>query len=125
MKFILLSVITSLLVVCINPFLSYWAVMLGIALLSFLIYPSGLGAFFGGGLGMGLAWLGQSIYLSSITSSSLPDKIAQLMGLGSELSLSLLTGILGFFLGAFSGLTGVVWRSLIKKPSKDIYKGPK
>jgi uncharacterized membrane protein len=125
MRFILLTVLTSLLVVCVNPFFPYWTVMLGIVIISSIINPSGLGAFLGAGLGMGLAWLGQSIYLSSVTSSSLPDKIAQLMGLGSEFSLSLLTAILGFFLGAFSGLTGVVWRTFIKKPSKNIYKGPK
>lgn len=123
MRFILLTVLVSLLVVFLNPYLPYWAVMIGVGLLALLVYPNGIGGFFGGGLGMGLTWLGQTIYLGMLTSSSLPEKLGELMGLGSNLSLSLITGILGFLLGSFSGLSGVMLRKLFKKVPQDIYKG--
>mgnify|MGYP003680911995 CR=1 FL=1 len=121
MKFILLTFLTALLVVVVNPFFSYWGVMIGIVFLAVIVGNSGLGAFFGGGLGMGLAWLGQSIYIITISGSSLPEKMGVLMGLGSDISLFALTGALGFVLGAFSGLTGSLMRKLTKRKPDNIY----
>ncbi len=122
MRFILLTVLVSLFVVFFNPYLPFWLVMLGVGLLSLAVNPSVVGGFFGGGLGMGLSWLGQSIYVGMLTSSSLPEKLGELMGLGSNLSIELVTGLLGFVLGSFSGLSGVLLRK-ITKDRGNIYKG--
>jgi uncharacterized protein involved in exopolysaccharide biosynthesis len=46
-----------------------------------------------------------------------------LMGLGSGLSLMLLTAVLGFILGGCSGLLGVMFRNLIQKKPTDVYLG--
>lgn len=123
MRFIFLTILTAIIVVFLNPITPFWLVMIGIAVLSALVYPNGIGGFLGGGLGMGLTWLGQSIYLGITSASSLPDRMGELMGLGSGMTLVAVTGIIGFILGAFSGLTGVLFRDLLQKSPKNVYKG--
>lgn len=123
MKFILVTFLAALLVIVFNPYLSYWAVMILIALLAAFIDIRGAGAFFGGGLGMGLAWMGHSIYVSTISGSHLPEKMGELMGLGSELALFVLTGLLAFLLGAFSALCGSLFRKIFKRKPDNIYGG--
>ncbi|SFB30980.1 hypothetical protein [Algoriphagus aquimarinus] len=123
MKFILFTFLTALLVVVFNPFLHYWSVMLLIAIFAALVGNRGAGAFFAGGLGMGLAWLGQSLYISTVSGSPLPQKMGELMGFGSDIALFAVTAVLGFFLGAFSALTGSVFRRLLKRKPDNIYKG--
>jgi hypothetical protein len=34
-----------------------------------------------------------------------------------------ITGIIGFLLGAFSGLTGVLFRKVLQKAPNNVYKG--
>ncbi len=123
MRFIFLTILTVLVVVFLNPVVPFLVVMLAIGLLSALIYPNGIGGFLGGGLGMGLTWLGQSIYLGITTGSSLPDRMGDLMGLGSGMTLVAVTGVVGFILGAFSGWTGVLFRNMIQKTPQNLYKG--
>lgn len=123
MKFILFTFLTALLVIVFNPFLPYWSVMILIAFFAALFGNRGAGAFFAGGLGMGLAWLGQSIYISTFSGSSLPSNMGELMGFGSEMPLFAITGVLGFLLGAFSAWTGSLLRKLFKKKPDNIYGG--
>jgi hypothetical protein len=123
MKFLLFTLLSALVVVFLNIVAPYWAVMIALTVLAGIIRPSGWGGFFGGGLGMGLVWLGQAVYISAVTSSTLPDKMGALMGLGSGLNLMLLTALLGFILGGFSGLLGVMFRNLVQKKRRDVYLG--
>jgi hypothetical protein len=123
MKFLLFTLLSALVVVFLNIVAPYWAVMIALTVLAGIIRPSGWGGFFGGGLGMGLVWLGQTVYISALTSSTLPDKMGALMGLGSGLNLMLLTAVLGFILGGFSGLLGVMFRNLVQKKRRDVYLG--
>ena len=123
MKFLLFTLLSALVVVFLNIVAPYWAVMIALTVLAGIIRPSGWGGFFGGGLGMGLVWLGQTVYISALTSSTLPDKMGALMGLGSGLNLMLLTAVLGFILGGFSGILGVMFRNLVQKKRRDVYLG--
>lgn len=123
MRFIFFTFLTAILVVFLNAEAPFWVVMIGIGILSALIYPNGFGGFMGGGLGMGLTWIGQSIYLEISTSSPLPDRMGELMGLGPGITLVALTGIVGFLLGSFSGMTGVMFRNMIQKTPENVYKG--
>ena len=123
MKFLLFTLLSALVVVFLNIVAPYWAVMIALTVLAGIIRPSGWGGFFGGGLGMGLVWLGQTVYISAVTSSTLPDKMGALMGLGSGLNLMLLTAVLGFILGGFSGLLGVMFSNLVQKNRRDVYLG--
>ena len=123
MKFLLFTLLSALVVVFLNIVAPYWVVMIAVTALAALIRPNVWGGFLGGGLGMGLVWLGQTLYISAVTSSTLPDKMGALMGLGSGLSLMLLTAVLGFILGGSSGLLGVKFRNLIQKKPTDVYLG--
>jgi hypothetical protein len=123
MKFLLFTLLSALVVVFLNIVAPYWVVMIAVTALAALIRPTVWGGFLGGGLGMGLVWLGQTLYISAVTSSTLPDKMGALMGLGSGLSLMLLTAVLGFILGGCSGLLGVLFRNLIQKKATDVYLG--
>jgi hypothetical protein len=123
MKFLLFTLLSALVVVFLNIVAPYWVVMIAVTALAALIRPTVWGGFFGGGLGMGLVWLGQTVYISAVTSSTLPDKMGALMGLGSGLNLMLLTAVLGFILGGCSGLLGVMFRNLVQKKRRDVYLG--
>ncbi|MCS5488955.1 hypothetical protein [Algoriphagus limi] len=123
MKFILFLLLSIVLVIFLNPFLPFWGVMIGLGLLSLLVQPEGGAAFFGGGFGMGLAWMGLAFYLSAETGSNLPDKMAQLFGLGNGTYMILATGFLGFLLGAFSSWSGQLLRNMLKKKPQNIYMG--
>jgi hypothetical protein len=123
MKFLLFTLLSALVVVFLNIVAPYWVVMIAVTALAALIRPTVWGGFLGGGLGMGLVWLGQTLYISAVTSSTLPDKMGALMALGSGLSLMLLTAVLGFILGGCSGLLGVMFRNLIQKKPTDVYLG--
>ena len=123
MKFLLFTLLSALVVVFLNIVAPYWVVMIAVTALAASIRPTVWGGFLGGGLGMGLVWLGQTVYISAVTSSTLPDKMGALMGLGSGLSLMLLTAVLGFILGGCSGLLGVMFRNLIQKKPTDVYLG--
>ena len=123
MRFIFLTLLTAILVIFLNAVAPYWMVMIGIAFLTALLSPNGIGGFMGGGLGMGLTWLGQCIYLEVITGSSLPDYMGKLMGVGTGITLVAATGLMGFLLGAFSGWTGVLFRKMFLREPEDLYRG--
>jgi hypothetical protein len=123
MRFILFILVTIGIVVFLNPIFPYWVIMILIGIVSALLGLSGLQGFLAGGLGMGLAWLGQAIFISTTTGSALPNKIGELMGLGSGMTVAGLTAIIGFLLGGFSGLTGSLLRNLVRKKPDNLYRG--
>lgn len=122
MRFILLTILAAIAVIIVNPIIPYWGVMILIAIISTMIFPNGIGGFLGGGLGMGLTWLGQCIYLGLTAGSPLPEQMAKLMGLGTGMTLVVITGIIGFILGGLSGWTGVLFRRLAQRNSKNPYR---
>ncbi|GAA0880927.1 hypothetical protein GCM10009119_38970 [Algoriphagus jejuensis] len=123
MRFIFLTIVIAILVVFLNAVAPFWIVMIGVATLSALIFPNGIGGFMAGGLGMGLTWLGQCIYLGIMTDSHLPDMMGELMGIGSGVTLVAVTGAIGFFLGGFSAYTGVLFRNMLQKTPQNVYRG--
>jgi len=123
MRFILFILVVIVIVVFLNPFFPYWIIMLIIGLLSALLGLSGIQGFLAGGLGYGLAWLGQALFISTTTGSDLPNRMGELMGLGSGMTIAGLTAIVGFFLGSFSGLAGSLFRNLFRKNPDNLYRG--
>lgn len=114
-RFIALLILSALFILILGQFFSYPVLMIGVFILSYLVGGSGAISFFAGGLSFGLIWLFQAIYISIQTNSSLPDKMAELMGLGESNLLWVATGLLGFLLGGFSALSGALLRNLFKK----------
>lgn len=123
MKFLSLTMLSALIVVFLNPFFPYWAVMILIGILSAVLGARGFVSFLAGGIGMGLSWLGQTVFVSYQTGSPLPDQMAEIMGLGSGVVLSAITGLIGFLLGGFSAFSGSLFRKMIKNKPDNIYKG--
>lgn len=114
---------TALLVVFLNPILPFWVIMFLIAALAGLIGMKGVETFLATGLGMGLTWLGQSLYISIQTGSPLPNRMGELMGLGTGMTLVGIAAILGFLLGGLSGMTGSLFRKLLRREPENLYKG--
>ncbi|MEN2281224.1 hypothetical protein AAGF08_03735 [Algoriphagus sp. SE2] len=123
MKFLSLVLLSALIVVFLNPLFPYWIVMILIGVLSAVLGANGFVSFLAGGIGMGLSWLGQTIFLSYQTGSPLPDQMAEIMGLGSGVALSIITGVVGFLIGGFSAFSGSLFRKILKKKPDNIYKG--
>jgi len=123
MRFILFIIIIIGIVVFLNPFFPFWVIMVFISLLSALLGLNGIQGFLAGGLGFGLAWLGQALFISASTGSDLPNRMGELMGIGSGMTIAGVTAIIGFLLGSFSGLTGSLFRNLFRKKPDNLYRG--
>lgn len=114
---------TIVVVLILNWFLPYWFVMIVLAVLAAAFKVDGGTAFFSGGLGMGLVWLGLSLYINFSSGSHLSDNMAEIMGLKSGVFLLGITAILGFLLGAFSSWTGALLHKVSKRKPDNIYRG--
>lgn len=123
MRFIGLSLAVVLLVGIFNAFSPYWIVMILIGIISAVFGLNGGSSFMAGGLGMGLVWIALSFYLSIESGSDLPQKMAELLGVGSGMTLVAITGIIGFLLGGFSAMTGSLFRKVTKREPNNIYRG--
>ena len=122
-RFFLIFLITALIVYLLGQFLPFWALMILIAGLSFFVGGNSGASFLGGGFGFGGVWLVMVLVISIQTNSSLPDKMASLMGLSNTNLLWVLTAILGFFIGGFSALTGNLFKRFFIKKDQNIYQG--
>ncbi|WP_100629552.1 hypothetical protein [Algoriphagus formosus] len=123
MKFIAFLILSLVVVLLVNGATSYIGAMIALALLGALMHPGSFAAFFGGGFGMALAWTSLALFLKFSTGSDLPEKMGELFGVNSAMAILLITAVIGFVLGAFSGLSGhLFWKMLRKKP-KNIYRG--
>ncbi len=119
-KFLAVLILTMVLVIFLGMALPYWALMLFVAAMAFVLRFRPLIAFFGCGLGFGLAWTCISYVILVKTGSLLPAQMAALMGLPNEFMIFLATGFMGFAIGSFSGLTGSLLKNLLHK-KRDVY----
>lgn len=123
MRFFGFLILTALLVVFVGPFVPYWLLMVGAFLLALVLKPGNSAAFFGAGFGFALSWVGLSLYLTIDTGSELGGRMAAILGVQSGTVLLIVTGIVGFLLGAFSSLSGNMLRNLFRKKPDNIYGG--
>jgi hypothetical protein len=93
-----------------------------VAIISFLIGASPSISFFGSGFSFGLVWLVLSIWISIDTKSELPKSISELMGLSNDNLLWFITGMVGFIIGSFSGLTGGMLNRIFQKKDSGAYR---
>jgi len=123
MRFIGLTLAILLIVGLVNPFFPYWVIMILVGITAALVNLNGFASFMSGALGMGLVWVGQSFYLSIESGSDLPQKMGDLLGAGSGMTLVAITGIIGFLIGGLSALTGSLFRKLLVRKPDNIYRG--
>ncbi|WP_194973843.1 hypothetical protein [Aquiflexum lacus] len=121
-RFFALFILTALIVFFIGPYFPFWGIMIIVASLAYLLGASPATSFFSSGLSFGLVWLALSIWISIDSGSELPIKMAELMGLSNDNLLWLATGLIGFMIGAFSGLTGSLFKKVFEKRDQGIYK---
>ncbi|MCR9015458.1 hypothetical protein [Aquiflexum gelatinilyticum] len=114
-KSLLLFVFVSILVLVAGPYMPYWVLMIGVAVVSFFIEAGKMPTFISAGLSFGLTWLALTVYISIRTNSVLPKRMAELMGLDNDNLLFLGTGILGFLIGGFGGLVGTMVKKLLDR----------
>ncbi|MFD2203548.1 hypothetical protein [Shivajiella indica] len=121
-RFLSIFLLVALTVFILGVYLPYWALMVVVAFLTFLVGARPVTAFFGGGLAFGLTWFLLAIYISMHTNSALPSQMATLMGIKNDNLLWFATGVLGLFLGGFSGLTGALFKKLFEKKYEGVYR---
>lgn len=121
-KFVLVFLLTALLVFIVGRFVPSWALMVLVLLVCFSLGIGPTKGFFAAGFGFGLTWLLLSIWISIDSESGLPKKVAELMGLKNDNLLWFGTGLLGFLVGGFSGLTGGLFRMIFERRESNIYK---
>ena len=121
-KFLLTLFATILAVLLLGKLVPYWVLMILVTVLVFFVGIGPTKAFFSAGLGFGLSWLLLAIWISIDSESDLPKKMAELMGLANDNLLWFATGLLGFVIGGFSGLTGAAFRKIFERKDSNIYR---
>jgi hypothetical protein len=121
-KFLLLFSLVGITVYFIGPYIPYWGLMILVAIISFLTGNSPSISFFGSGFSFGLVWLFLSIWISVDSQSELPKAISELMGLSNDNLLWFITGLVGFIIGSFSGLTGGMLNRIFQKKDSGVYR---
>ena len=121
-KFLILFILVAVTVYIIGPYIPYWGLMILVAIISFFIGASPSISFFGSGFSFGLVWLILSIWISIDTQSDLPKSMSELMGLSNDNLLWFITGIVGFIIGSFSGLTGGMLNRILQRKDSGAYR---
>lgn len=106
MRFFVQIVIIVLISYVLGPYLPYWTIMILIAgVTAFLKGPAFL-SFVAGAIGVGLVWLLVPLLIWSSSDADLPNKTAEIMGLGNSTLLIGITGLIGLLIGGSSALAG-------------------
>jgi hypothetical protein len=121
-KFLILFILVGVTVYFIGPYIPYWGLMILVAIISFLTGASPSISFFGSGFSFGLVWLFLSIWISVDSQSELPKSISELIGLSNDNLLWFITGLVGFIIGSFSGLTGGMLNRIFQKKDAGAYR---
>lgn len=119
MKFAILFFFALFASLLLGSIIPYWGIMIILAGVSALVKGNGVMAFFSTALGVGSVWLFMPLFIWSTTGSELPQKMGEIMGLGNSSLLLGISGLIGFLIGGFSGLTGNLFGRLFE--SNDHY----
>jgi hypothetical protein len=106
MKFGIHLLIVALLAYVTGGFIPYWVLMMLIAGISAWFKGSAVIAFIAGALGVAIVWILVPLVIWSSTGSDLPDSFSAILGFSDGKALVGITGLMGFFIGGSSALTG-------------------
>lgn len=121
-RFSLQLLIVFLIVFFIGAYITFWLLMIIVGLSSFFLGSRGALAFFASGLGFGLGWVVKALVISINTNSKLQVQMAELMGVSNENLLFAGTFVVGFLLGAFSGMTGASFKKIFERRDSLVYR---
>lgn len=93
--------------------LPWWAVALPGLVFGALLGRSGTSAFGWGFTGIGLLWLGQTLWLHLANDGILTGRIGEMFTLPSPLLLVFITALVGGLIGGCTTLTGYLLRKLL------------
>jgi hypothetical protein len=106
MKFFIHLLVVALLAYILGAIIPYWVLMILIGGISAWCRGSAFTAFIAGALGVGIVWILVPLFIWSSSGSALPDKFSAIMGFSDATTLVGITGVMGFFIGGSSALTG-------------------
>ncbi len=86
-------------------FLPWWGIVLAAFAISFFSEQSAGKSFMNGFLGIFILWLGWSGYIYATQGQILASRIAELLGLPSDILVILVTALVGGLVGGISALT--------------------
>lgn len=115
MKFAVLFVSSALIWLILGNLIPYWGIMVLIFGVAVMVQTDGITAFLATGLGVGMVWLFLPLYIWITTESDLPNRMGEIVGLKNSTFLLAITGVIGFLLGGFSGLTGNLLRKIFHR----------
>lgn len=115
MKFFFHLLINAILAYILGPYLTYWMLMITIALVAIWVKGPAFLAFFAGALGVALVWLIMPLLIWSVSGSELPQKFAQILDISNSSLLVGITALMGFLIGGSSALTGNLLGKLFSK----------
>lgn len=122
MKFILRIILIGVICYFTANLAPWWSVAFIAAVVSFLLPGNGLNVWLSGFLGVGLLWMGMAWKVDTESASIMSQKILELFPINELGLLVIVTGAIGGTVGAFSALTGNLFRKLfMKKKQKSYY----
>lgn len=121
-RFLIIFLLVALIVFMLGAYLPYWPLMISVSIVSFLFGAKPVTAFLASGLAFGLTWVLLAIYISIESNSGLPVQMASLLGVKNDNLLWFATGVIGFLIGGFSGLTGSLFKKLFEKKYEGMYR---
>ncbi len=107
----LFLVIAFLVFITQTLFSHWWLIVVDCFVASFLVGKGGFNAFFSGVFGVGLVWLGQTLYTNSQNEGLLLGRMSELLGLGGNWIIAI-TVLEGALMGGMSALTGYYFKAL-------------
>ena len=102
MKFLYQLIATILVSFVFQNFLPWWTMAIVAFTLGYFFGNKGFASFCAGFLGVGLLWLGMSVFIDVSTHSILTEKINRLL----PLNVFVLTTLIGGLVGGLASLTG-------------------
>jgi hypothetical protein len=121
MKFIIRIILIGVICYFTANLLPWWSIAIVAATVSFLLPGNGFNVWLSGFLGVGLLWMAMAWKVDTESASIMSQKILELFPIKELGLLVITTGAIGGTVGAFSALTGSLFRKLFMKKKKKSY----
>lgn len=125
MKFIIQVILTAAIAYFAEMNFPWWSAVIAAFIIGVIIPTTGWKSFWGGFWGIGLLWVGVSLYIESESLPILTERVGSLFQLPHVFFLFLITFLVGGAAGGFGALTGNSLRGIFDNRNKGYYRGKK